>query len=219
MGGPGAAARKGRRRGGLRPKGAGFKKGRKGPAGAGAGVVKGSSSGNCRPGADAGSDSGGRSGAGGSLSRAGGGGGAGLCACSAQTCRCLKSERCVRKRSRQFSHLGAGTGLGLPGVGEPRPKSQIPHLGGGAGPKRPPPVTATLPDPSGSEPWENEEGSLHFDLGGQFSSWEVERGWAEPHHVSPAPEPLGLVSVTSFSSRQVRTGLARGHTRPQTQPP
>lgn len=81
--------------------------------GAGAGVVNGSSSGYGRPGAGAGSDSGGRSDAGDSLSSAGGGGGgAGLCACSAQTCRCLKRERCVRKRSRQFSHLGGSTGLG-----------------------------------------------------------------------------------------------------------
>lgn len=74
-GGPGVAARNGRSRGGLRPKGAGFKYGRKGPVGA---EVKGSSSGNGRPREDEGSDSGGRSGTGGSLSRAGGGGGAGF---------------------------------------------------------------------------------------------------------------------------------------------
>lgn len=33
------------------------------------------------------------------------GGGAGLLALSEQTCRCLKRERWVRKRSKQFSHL------------------------------------------------------------------------------------------------------------------
>lgn len=74
-GGPGAAVRNGRSRGGLRPKGAGFKYGMKGPVGA---EVKGSSSGNGRPRVDEESDSVGRSGTGGSLSREGGGGGAGL---------------------------------------------------------------------------------------------------------------------------------------------
>lgn len=102
----------------------------------------------------------------------------------------MKSERCVRKRSRQFSHLGgrhrAGLGLlGNEGGAYPMPPGDPPRerdngAWGGACPKQTPTVAATLPNPSGSEPWENEEEvSILTEV--VFSSWEVKRlGGATP---------------------------------------